>query len=160
VRGPIVAKLRSVGDWTLLRRIAFTLILAGSAAFATGIAGAQDLMGAQTPSHNIFCLASPPGDGQPTPELRCDIEQTSTRPPPAPRSCPLSWGDAFAIDPTGPGHLLCHGDTVKNADDPVIAYGTQWRAYGFTCTSQATGLTCVNAQGHGFSLSRAAQKMF
>jgi hypothetical protein len=138
----------------------FTFVLAGSAALAGGIADAQDFLGAQTPSHNIFCMASTPGVGQPTAELRCDIAQTSTRPPPAPKSCPLSWGDAFGLDPTGPGHLLCHGDTVQNADDPVIAYGTQWRAYGFTCTSQATGLTCVNGQGHGFSLSRAAQKLF
>jgi len=144
----------------MLKTAAFALALAGSVALAGGIASAQDMLGAQTPSHNIFCLASPAGDGQPTPELRCDIEQKSTRSPPAPSSCPLSWGDAFAVDPTGPGHLMCHGDTTKNADDPVIAYGTQWRAYGFTCTSQTSGLTCVNGQGHGFSLSRASQKLF
>jgi hypothetical protein len=144
----------------LLRSAAIALVLAASAALAGGGAGAQDLVGAQTPSHNIFCLASPPGDGEPAAQLRCDIEQTSTRPPPPPKNCPLDWGDAFGLDPTGPGHRLCHGDTVKNPDDPVIAYGRQWRAYGFTCTSQTTGLTCVNRQGHGFSLARAAQRLF
>jgi hypothetical protein len=143
----------------MLRTAAFALTLAGATALA-GAAAAQDFMGAQAPSHNIFCQASPAGDGQPTPELRCDIQQKSTRSPPAPRDCPLSWGDAFAVDPTGPGHLICHGDTVANPDDPVIAYGTQWRAYGFTCTSQTTGMTCVNGQGHGFSLSRAVQRVF
>ena len=127
-------------------------------AFGVG-ASAQPLLGAQAPSHNIFCLASPAQDGQPA-EVRCDIQQTSTKPPKPPKSCPLSWGDAFVLDPTGPGRLFCHGDTTANPQDPVIAYGTQWRVYGFICTSQTTGLTCVNGQGHGFSLARAAQKVF
>jgi len=144
----------------MVRGTMLGLAAAALAAVAAGGAKAQDLVGAQTPSHNIFCLASPAGQDQPTAELRCDIEQTSTRAPPAPKSCPLSWGDAFVVDPSGPGRRLCHGDTVKNADDQVIAYGTQWRIYGFVCTSQTSGLTCVNGQGHGFSLARASQKVF
>lgn len=145
----------------MVRQAALAVALASAVSIgATTSASAQDLPGAQTPSHNIFCLASPAGDGQPTPELRCDIQQTSTKAPKPPRSCPLSWGDAFVLDPTGPGRLLCHGDTTANRDDPVIAYGRQWRVYGFVCTSQTTGLTCVNGQGHGFSLARAAQKVF
>jgi hypothetical protein len=34
------------------------------------------------------------------------------------------------------------------------------QAGGFTCCSEQTGLTCFNAAQHGFSLSRAAQRMF
>jgi hypothetical protein len=123
-------------------------------------AAAQDFQGAQTPSRNIACMAMPPGPDMPHSELRCDIKQMSSRPPPAPRGCELSWGDAFVLDPVGPGRLFCHGDTVFDPASPVIAYGTQWRAYGFTCTSQTSGLTCVNPAGHGFSLSRAVQKVF
>ena len=139
-----------------------TTLIAAVAALAGAVpaAGAQDFMSAQAPSHNIACQASPPGPDQPRPQLRCDIRQTSSRPPRPPASCPLSWGDAFVLDPTGPGRLFCHGDTVADPSAPVIAYGTQWRAYGFVCTSQTTGLTCVNEAGHGFSLSRAVQKVF
>jgi hypothetical protein len=139
-----------------------TILAAAAAAAMLAASGAhaQDMPGAQTPSHNIYCLASPPMDGQPTYELRCDVQQTTDRLPRAPANCPLSWGDAFVLDPAGPGRLLCHGDTTANPSDPVIAYGTQWRPYGFTCTSQTTGLTCVNAQGHGFSISREAQRVF
>ena len=128
---------------------------------APAMASAQPLLGAQTPSHNIFCLASPPGftPGEPA-SVRCDIQKATSKPPPAPKSCPLSWGDSFILYPTGAGRLLCHGDTTANPEDKVIAYGTQWRAYGFVCTSQTSGLRCVNGQGHGFSLSRAAQKAF
>ena len=139
-----------------------TTLMAALAAFALGVpaAGAQDFLSAQAPSHNIACQASPPGTDQPQPQLRCDIRQTTSRPPRPPASCPLSWGDAFVLDPTGPGRLFCHGDTVADPSAPVIAYGTQWRAYGFVCTSQTTGFTCVNQAGHGFTLSRAVQKTF
>jgi hypothetical protein len=135
-------------------------LVAALAVLAPVSAGAQDIVSMQMPSHNIYCQAVPPGLDGPQPSLRCDIEQKSTRDPPRPASCPLSYGDAFGLNPTGMGYLVCHGDTVKDADDAVVPYGRQWRAYGFTCTSQTTGVTCVNGQGHGFSLARASQKVF
>jgi hypothetical protein len=136
------------------------IIGALAAVSLAAVADAQDVESAQTPSRNIACMAMPPGPDQPRPQLRCDIRQMSSRPPPAPRNCPLSWGDAFVLDPAGPGRLMCHGDTVFDPSAPVLAYGRQWRPYSFTCTSQTTGLTCVNPAGHGFSLSRAVQKVF
>jgi hypothetical protein len=144
------------------RRLGLTVAVAASAALAVnaGSARAQDLPGIQTPSHNIMCMASPAMEGQPTPELRCDIRQMTNPLPPPPASCPESWGDAFFIDPTGPGKLMCHGDTVANPSDPVLAYGEIWNVYGFTCLSQTTGLTCRNGQGHGFTISREAQRVF
>jgi hypothetical protein len=145
--------VRSLGSIVAAAAFAASALNAGSA-------GAQDLPGIQTPSHNIFCMASPAMEGQPTPELRCDIRQMTTRPPRPPANCPESWGDAFFIDPTGPGKLMCHGDTVTNPSYPVLAYGRTWSVYGFACLSQTTGLTCRNAQGHGFSISREAQKVF
>ncbi|HEY1751900.1 MAG TPA: DUF6636 domain-containing protein [Caulobacteraceae bacterium] len=139
--------------------IRYAALLAAAASLAAA-ARADDFQGAQTPSHNIYCLASPADDVTPTVELRCDIQHMDNKWPPAPKSCPLSWGDAFVLDPTGPGRLQCHGDTTENLSAPVMAYGTQWKPYAFVCTSQAAGLTCVNAEGHGFSLSRTAQKVF
>jgi hypothetical protein len=144
------------------RSLGLIVAVAASAAITivAASAAAQDLPSIQTPSHNIFCMASPAMEGQPTPELRCDIRQMTNRGPPAPSNCPMSWGDAFFVDPTGPGKLMCHGDTVTNPSDPVLAYGTSWNVYGFTCLSQTTGLTCRNGQGHGFSISREVQKVF
>jgi uncharacterized protein DUF6636 len=139
-----------------------TTFIAALAALAGAVSpvGAQDFLNAQAPSHNIACQAESAGPDNPRPQLRCDIQQTASRLPRAPASCPLSWGDAFVLDPTGPGRLLCHGDTVADPSARVIPYGTQWRPYGFTCTSQTTGMTCVNEAGHGFTLSRAVQKTF
>jgi len=144
----------------MLRTVALPALIAALAALGPVSVQAQDFLNAQTPSHNIFCQAESAGPDSPQPSLRCDIEQKATRSPPIPRDCPGDWGDAFGLDPTGPGHLLCHGDTVQNPSAYVIPYGTQWRAYGFVCTSQTSGLTCVNAAGHGFSIARASQKMF
>ena len=139
-----------------------TTSIAALAALAGAVtpAAAQDFLSAQAPSHNIACQAESAGPDQPRPQLRCDIQQTSTRPPRPPASCPLELGNSFVLDPTGAGRLLCHGDTVADPSARVIPYGTQWRPYGFTCTSQTTGLTCVNGAGHGFTLSRAVQKAF
>jgi len=136
-----------------------SLAIAAAALAAASAAQAQDLMGIQMPSHNIYCMASPGGDGQPT-ELRCDIQQMTNRMPSPPANCPLSYGDSYYIDATGSAGLTCHGDTVANPSYPVLAYGRSWSAYGFTCVSATTGVTCSNAQGHGFSLSREAQRRF
>jgi hypothetical protein len=43
---------------------------------------------------------------------------------------------------------------------PVLAYGEVWQRGGFTCKSEQTGITCFNADRHGFSLSRAKQEVF
>ena len=139
-----------------------TLALAaalGALALAGG-ARAQDEQGFKMPSNNVYCIIEDADSGQPM-DLRCDLQQMSTRPPPPPRDCPLSWGDAFSITPGGArGQLVCHGDTTKNDDLPTLAYGAVWNHAGFSCASKMTGVTCTNARGHGFSLSREAQKVF
>jgi hypothetical protein len=43
---------------------------------------------------------------------------------------------------------------------PVLAYGEVWQRGGFTCKSEPTGITCFNADRHGFSLARAKQAVF
>ncbi|HXQ09613.1 MAG TPA: DUF6636 domain-containing protein [Caulobacteraceae bacterium] len=125
---------------------------------AASQASAQGFETIQTPSHNIFCMASPAASGQPS-DVRCDLQAMTNRPPP-PGDCPLSYGDSYYVDATGRGGLVCHGDTVRAPDATVLAYGQTWRIYGFTCLSQTTGLTCTNGQGHGFTVSREAQKAF
>jgi hypothetical protein len=36
---------------------------------------------------------------------------------------------------------------------PHLGYGKTWSAYGFSCHSAKSGLTCQNRSGHGFFLS-------
>ncbi|HXW64499.1 MAG TPA: DUF6636 domain-containing protein [Burkholderiaceae bacterium] len=146
----------------LLQAAEFVLRASVILAVSTGLANAQSAeTGFKTPSGNIYCVIEPPVDNHSVSDLRCDIMQMTSKAPPAPKNCPLSWGDAFAI--TQDGNLairVCHGDTVKNDELMVLAYGTQWHQGGYSCGSETTGLTCTNAKGHGFSLSKAVQKLF
>jgi hypothetical protein len=112
--------------------------------------------GFQTPSKNIACqFFAIDGRGS----LRCDIGETTTRPP-RPADCPLDWGHAFEMYVKGNASLVCAGDTVADPTLPMLGYGEVWQYAGFTCRSDQTGVTCFNATQHGFSLSRAEQKLF
>jgi hypothetical protein len=122
-----------------------------------GAAQAQDApVGFRSPSKNIACQYFD-YDKQNT--LRCDImEATVTARRPA--DCDLEWGKAFEMRSKGSGGRLCYGDTVMDPGLPQLAYGEVWQRGGFTCKSEQTGVTCFNADRHGFSLSRAKQELF
>ncbi len=130
----------------------------GISAF-TGSAHAQDaLIGFQSPSHNIHCQFAT-GDNQSV--VRCDVMQ-GTITAPRPRDCDLEWGRAFEISNRHGrlGERICYGDTIMDPALPVLNYGATWQRSGFTCTAEQTGVTCFNADRHGFTLSRAMQTMF
>ena len=39
-------------------------------------------------------------------------------------------------------------------------YGEAVSLGGISCVSAKTGMTCTNAEGHGFSVAKAKQKLF
>lgn len=134
----------------MLRSIAAMLLL-------TAPAAAQDYTPFQTPSGNIHCAIYGGGDAG----LRCDMIELTPSFTKAPVDCELDWGSSFAIDPRSKtGFLACVGDTVINAGNATLGYGSTLSAAGFSCTSEKTGLTCSNAVGHGFALSKARQRFF
>ena len=55
---------------------------------------------------------------------------------------------------SGTASVVCAGDTVLGERGPPLAYGSRFSRGGITCVSRATGLTCRNAAGRGFFLSR------
>jgi hypothetical protein len=123
----------------------------------TAAAPAQDaLIGFRSPSNNIGCQYY---DFERVVALRCDIMEATVTAP-RPRSCDLEFGKAFEMKPKGPSERLCYGDTIMDAALPVLPYGQVWQRGGFTCTTEQTGVTCSNADRHGFSLSRARQVVF
>ena len=138
-------------------------LIAAAALVLTSAAGpsarADSLTPFHTPSGNIHCLAIEGDEGA---MMDCEIIQitrhTLTRKRPA--DCDLDWGSSFSVGPTGKAGLGCVGDTVMMPDAPVLGYGDSVDAGPFTCTSVKTGMTCMNAQGHGFTLSRARQQVF
>jgi Bacterial SH3 domain len=114
-----------------------------------------------TPSGNISCrYFEDESDQTPDPTLRCDIREHVTSQP-RPAECDLEWGDAFEIGKNSNyGTAVCHGDTTFGGGLPMLRYGGVWNYRGLTCTSEPAGLTCLNANGHGFRLSKAIQQIF
>jgi len=94
--------------------------------------------------------------------ISCEINQTFVRTPvrPRPRDCEYDWGQSFELGNDSDADLACVSDSVLSEGSPVLAYGQSIKAGKITCSSEESGLTCRNARGHGFFLSRRAQKIF
>jgi hypothetical protein len=103
------------------------------------------------PSRNIFC-------GGDSTSLRCDIGVHTWRAPKRPSSCEFDWGSYIGMSRRGRVTFECVSDSMANTH--VLKYGRTWRNGSFRCTSRTTALTCRNAAGHGFKVSRARLARF
>ncbi len=146
---------------------AILVLVAGSLApaLAQGAGGADPagLDGFKTPSGNIHCQYFDGGSDKPPSAnvLRCDIRSLANHIPRRPKDCDLDFGHAFEMnDRDGSARRLCYGDTALDDRLPVLAYGASWQRGGMSCKSDQSGVSCVNAKGHGFELSRNAQRLF
>ena len=109
----------------------------------------------RSPTGNIHCMIFTGSYSG----ARCDLSKftpTYIRP----SDCDLDWGFAFEVGSTGPGAPLCAGDTVIHPGAAVLDYGHSVTRGGVTCTSERTGMTCRNTQGHGFTVARGRQQAF
>ena len=119
-------------------------------------------LGFHMPSKQIHCLFVM-SEGKTEPGgIACDINQSFVRRPvrPRPADCEYDWGQRFELGNDSDAGLECASDWVGSDDSPVLAYGTSMTRGNIKCSSEQTGLTCKNANGHGFFLSRQAQKLF
>jgi hypothetical protein len=132
-------------------RLAAVLAVLGTGALA------DDFIFFHSPSDNIHCvLMSGEFEG-----LRCDMLQLSPSFAERPADCDLDWGDSFGVGPRDrKGYLICHGDTVISPDSMELGYGASATLGDFTCLSEKSGMTCTNARGHGFAISKARQQVF
>jgi hypothetical protein len=123
----------------------------------SGTAQAQDYIAFHSPSGNIQCAIFA-GDYA---AARCDMSvltQTFTTPP---RECEFDWGFSFGVEPHSPkGYLACVSDAVADRSGIELGYGQDLSLAGITCLSEKTGMTCTNAEGHGFSIAKAKQSLF
>ena len=133
----------------VLSLISLVLIAACVAAAPAGAAG-----GFRSPSGNIGCA----GYGS---SVRCDIAATTNGRPAKPNSCQLDYGTAYGVGLSSrKGYRLCVGDTVLDPRRPIRPYGTTWRFRSITCRIRQSVVTCTNAKGHGFFLSKGRQRLF
>ena len=127
------------------------LLMLASPAFA------DEFVQFHTPSANIHCAIST-GEWN---NVRCDMFELTPSFPDQPAWCEFDWGSSFALELDGTkGEVACVSDTVADPAGPVLGYGESVVLGGFTCLSEKTGMTCTNPAGHGFTLSKARQKLF
>lgn len=134
------------------------VMLAAVLGLWAGAGQAQDMVFFQAPSGNIHCMIFM-GDGD-WQGARCDILEAQLSFPLRPADCEQDWGHAFEVSRRGQAGPVCAGDTVADPGSPVLDYGRSYSLGGITCTSEEEGMTCENAQGHGFTLRRASQRVF
>jgi hypothetical protein len=124
---------------------------------AASPAAADDYLSFQSPTGNIHCMIA---DWDGDVSARCDmIEYTPSHSGP-PKGCELDWGGTFGLNTRGKAYLNCVGDTIIDPGSPVLAYGDAVSLGGISCVSAKTGMTCTNAAGHGFTLSKAKQRIY
>lgn len=114
---------------------------------ATSAFAASGLEEFDTPSHNICCvfIAAPGTAVHPTPDGLDEISCSRVK--------PKYW----TVDLTALGKMTVYkhpGEVPGCGSSTILEYG-QSKAYGdFSCTSETSGLTCVNSHGKGFKLSK------
>lgn len=112
----------------------------------------------QSPTGNIQCGLYVGADGS---GVRCDLSQmTGQSYSHRPAGCEYDWGSSFAVDGIGKGYLACVSDVVGDGSGLVIGYGEVISLGGITCSSEKSGMTCVNKSGHGFTVAKAKQRLF
>lgn len=106
-----------------------------------------------TPTKNIACLMDDES-------VRCDISKKDWTIP-RPADCELDYGNGATISRTSSrGEISCAGDTILGISEAVLPYGTDSKVGTLICRSRESGITCQNARGHGFSLSRQSYRLF
>jgi hypothetical protein len=93
--------------------------------------------------------------------IECGVLNPLNPPPPRPsvRDCHgLDFAsDRVRLPSTGAVMGFCSGDVgvlAQIGSAPILAYGKSWHQGVFKCSASVAWITCKNASGHGFSLSR------
>lgn len=141
---------------TTLRRATTAFVSAAIGIGSTQSAHADAVYNFQSPSGNIACML---GDGL-NGAVECDIADHTYVEPPRPSECPLSYGDRFRLDPGQPAMMSCHSDTVRVSGMQTLDYGRTLSLGPISCTSEAAGMTCSDANsGHFFRVSRGSYEL-
>jgi thiol-disulfide isomerase/thioredoxin len=166
-KGRLVTRLKAIGLPTtvfLNRRHEVVLAIAGAGTYAqfedawrlatkgparkpARVPAPLVKTGFVTPSGNVICNAGP-YRGKPL--LACTVLSAAS---------PTKGQKLWSMTERGKvqvGYLI--GDAAS--DLARLQYGFTWRWNGFRCTSAQKGLTCHNLAGHGYFLSRKAQRVF
>lgn len=113
----------------------------------------KELTGFTSPTGNIGCYID-------RENVRCDIQDRSWEPPPAPSDCKLDYGQGITLSAGAEPEFVCAGDTALGGGEE-LAYGQSIAAGLLRCESEESGMTCTDSEtGRGFTISQDAYKLF
>lgn len=121
-----------------------------------GTAAADVYVAFQSPTGNIHC-----GIHEKAGTLAvCDMREFSASYS-APSCDYPGMSRMFAVSESRESFLGCYEDGSQiRADNPVLDYGESVSLGGISCVSSKPGITCTNAEGRGFHVARAKQRLF
>jgi len=115
----------------------------------------RDYAAFTSPTGNISCGFAAAAGAQHAPTVSCEIIVKDWMPTAQPSSCNRDWGSGVIL--ADRAALLCAADQVRvDGASVVLPYNTSIRFSPFTCTSQTSGVQCLNrTSGAAFTLTRA-----
>jgi hypothetical protein len=113
----------------------------------------DELTAFSSPTGNIGCLID-------RRSVRCDIGDRDWKPPAAPPSCELDYGQGIELRAGGRAAFVCAGDTALGGGEQ-LDYGSSIAAGLLRCESEESGMTCRDTEtGRGFSLASEGYDIF
>ena len=109
-----------------------------------------------TPSRNINCVGTTIDNVS---YMNCTLLKISTLTVKG-MNCDQERNIFFEVKKSGGAKPFCVDGDLGNIHAITLDYGKSVTFDAITCTASATGMECKNSQGHGYSLSKNAQRMF
>lgn len=91
---------------------------------------------------------------------RCDIAHRVWAPPHKPSSCHAAWAQGLMIPSSGPTLFVCGRSSVLDPTGYYIRPGYDDKVGSVTCQVRSFGVTCFQADGHGFFVGRTGYTTF
>jgi hypothetical protein len=110
----------------------------------------------QSPTGNIHCSIHEFGGET---QARCTLQEFIPTLGDWPSGC-AGLNREFSVTDLGEGSLSCSDANLVNGGNSVLTYGESISLAGVSCVSAKTGMTCTNAEGHGFSVAKAQQSIY
>jgi|SRR5579884_163671 len=92
--------------------------------------------------------------------VRCDVGSRAWTAPKKPWSCQKAWGQGIFVSPSGSPQFVCAGDSVLDPTGAYVLPGYDDKVGSVTCQVRSFGVTCFEADGHGFTIGRTGYLMF
>lgn len=111
----------------------------------------------QSPTGNIHCMIHEFGGST---QASCVMRDYRPSYKAIPAGCSGLNIEFTVLDWSKAGGLGCSDDMLVRSANPVLPYGDAVSLGGISCVSAKTGMTCTNADGHGFTVAKARQRFF